>query len=73
VGVGTEGGHLGWVIGTALGQVVDMVDFQERVAGVGEVAGLPVQEGLSRLPWLRKSTARRTGHFERLSDDQAII
>lgn len=37
VAVGAEGDHLGWIIRAAHGQVVDVVDLQDRVACVCQV------------------------------------
>jgi hypothetical protein len=39
VAVRAQSNHLRGIVGAALGQVVDVVDFQDRVAAVGLIIG----------------------------------
>ena len=59
VAVGAQRDHLDRVVRAAAGQVVDMVDLEDRVTGVGAVVRLTSAVGFSQLPPLRSSTARR--------------
>ena len=59
VAVRAEGHHLGRVVGAAEGQVLDVVDLQDRVAAVVRSWMSPVQRRFSHRPPLRTRTARR--------------
>ena len=46
VAVGAQRDHLLWVVRTAFGEIVNVVHFQDRMSGVGDVlpaAGLPAR------------------------------
>jgi hypothetical protein len=49
-----------WIglVGAALGDVLDVVDFEERFTAVGDVLDVAGAAGFSHLPLLRRMTAR---------------
>jgi hypothetical protein len=40
VAIGAQGDHLNWVVRAAHGEVLDVVDFEDRLAFVGLVANV---------------------------------